>query len=153
MERMRKSLLSLTALVLLIIPCIVQDTEAGTRFNATLRTPKVRVHVGNTSCGQCRSYGYKDYHVCKHQYCGITHRDRKIAKRLSWYTGVPARRLIRFKRYGYNWFEIGRRFRMPRYVVRAAMHKRSWKRFLYEERHLARRGARRRRQVVYFYGD
>jgi hypothetical protein len=85
----------------------------------------------------------------------IQKQDRMIARRLARYTGMPARELIGMKRLGYNWFEIGRWLYLPRPVVRAAMHERSWRRFLRMERRLAMSGRRTLewRHVTYHDGD
>ncbi|UCF04839.1 MAG: hypothetical protein JSV33_13075 [bacterium] len=152
MRRMRMSLLSLMALALLVGPGIVQGAEGGVRFNATIHTPNVRVRIGNTPTG----YYYRGRHlpIRRHHYYRIRQRDRAIAHRLAWYTGVPARELIRLRRSSYSWMEIGHWLYLPRRVVRAALNQRSWKRFLLEER-LARCGGYRQglRRVICLYDD
>lgn len=142
MKRMRMTLLSLMALALLVAPVIVQAAEAGIRFNVAVSTPHVRVRVGNAPSG---------YRIYKRGYLPVRRlivykigtRDRKIALRLAQYTGMPARELVHLRHRGYTWFEIGRWLGLPRPVIRAAMHPRTWKTFLIEERRLARCGAYR----------
>jgi hypothetical protein len=150
MKRMQMSIMSLMALVLLVGFGIVQGAEAAIRFNATLHTPNVRVFIGNTPYGHYQGYmkGHIPIRVPRHY--KVTERDRAIASRLARYTGVPARELIQLRSRGYHWFEIGRWLHLPRPVVRAAMHHRSWVRFLREER-LAGRGVhpRKRRLIAY----
>ena len=152
MKRMRMNLLILIGLALLVIPCIVQGAEAEIRFNAALRTPNVSVRIGNTPIGPYRLYrgGYLPIRML--QRYRIRERDQRIALRLSRYTGVPVRELIRLRRRGYTWIEIGRWLRLPPPVVSAAMNQKSWKRFLREERMYARHGANRRsrRGAIYF---
>ena len=67
----------------------------------------------------------------------IAQHDLRVARRLAWYSGVPARELIRHRRYGYTWVEIGRWYHMPRRVVRAAMSRRHWNRLLHAEGYVA----------------
>jgi hypothetical protein len=132
MNKKRMSLLSLLALALLVLalPGIVQDAEAVIRVSASLHTPNVRVRVGNTSYSRYRHARVVRVPVRRRMYYRIAKHDWRIAQRLAWYTGVPAKKLIRLRRHGYRWFEIGRWLDLPRPVVQAAMHKRSWKRFL-----------------------
>lgn len=149
--------MSLIALVLLVLalPGIVQDAEAVIRVGVSLHAPNVRVRVGNTSYGRYRRSRVVRIPVRRHTYYRIAKHDRMIARRLAWYTGVPAKRLIRLRRFGYRWFEIGRWLDLPRPVVRAAMHQRSWNRFLRTGRH-AGYGPRRHKRVhdvTYFDGD
>lgn len=141
MKRMQMSLLSLMILALLVAPVIVHAAEAGIRFNVAVNTPTVHVRVGNTPAGQYRIYQRGLLPVRKLILYRIGTRDRKIAQRLARYTGVPARELVQLRHRGYTWFEIGRWLGLPRRVVRAAGHPRSWNRFLLGERRLARRGA------------
>ncbi len=155
MNRMRVSLVSLMILILLIGSGIVQNAEAGIRFDVTMRTPNVRVRIGNTHPGRYRSVRVRRLPIHGRRYYRISKKDRSIAHRLAVYTGVPERELLRLRRYGYQWFEIGRWLHLPRPAVRAAMHKGTWKRFLREERLLARRGYAPYdgRVVVYYIDD
>lgn len=140
MKRMLKSLMVIAALALLATQVLVGDAAAEIRFDATLRTPNVRVRIGNVPA---RPYGrIKVGHLPARprRHHTIVKIDRRIARRLAWYTGVPIRELIRLRAYGYNWFEIGRYLRLPRRVVRAAFNKRSWKRFTHGGRRMAGRG-------------
>jgi hypothetical protein len=135
MKRMRMGLPGLAAGAVLAGFFMVQDAEAGLRFRAAINTPNLVVHAGNIpSC-------YHGYHrrgnlPVRAYYYRINKHDRRIARRLARYTGVPARELMRLRRMGYHWFEIGRHLGLPRPVVRCAMNKRSWKHFL---RYQARR--------------
>ncbi len=136
MRRMQMSLLSVVALILLVVPGIA---EAGIRFNATLFTPDMHISIGNKPSGQYRSYRTGHLQIRRHRHYKVGRRDREIARRLAWYTGVPLRDVIRLKRLGYQWFEIGRWLRVRRPVIRAAMNQRSWNRFLYGDRRPGRR--------------
>ncbi len=154
MNRMRVSLLSLMVVIILVGSGIVQDAEAEVLFDVTMRTPNVRIRVGNTPT-YCRTVRIRRLPIHGRRLYRMTKNDRSIARRLAVYTGVPERELLRLRRHGYQWFEIGRWLHLPRQVVRAAMHKGTWKRFLREERLLARRGYAPYdgRVVVYFIDD
>jgi hypothetical protein len=147
---MRMSLVGLVALALLVGPGIVQGAEGGIRFNVALHTPSVRVRIGNTPTG----YYYRGRHlpIRRHYIYRIRKQDRAIAQRLARYTGVPMRRLIQLRRYGYSWMEIGHWLYLPRRVVRAAMNHRSWKHFLREERFAHRGGKRPGRRICRYDG-
>ena len=138
MSKIRISILSLLALALLIGQATVSDADAKVRVKVTLQTPNARVRISNTSSSYQRIYTNRHLPVRVNIHYRISQRDRAIARRLAGYTGVPTRELIQLRRQGYRWFEIGRWLYLPRPVVRAAMHHRSWNRFLREERWLAR---------------
>ncbi len=141
MRTMRLSLLSLLALVLLAGSGIGSDADAGVRIDATYRSPNVRVRVSNKpSYYPVRTKRHRPIYVDAHH--RISRQDRMMARRLGRYTSVPARELIQLRRLGYRWFEIGHWLYLPRPVVRAARHERSWRRFLHRERKLARFGSR-----------
>jgi hypothetical protein len=152
MRKTRMSLLSLIVPTLLIGSCIAKDAEAGVRFDATLRTPNVRARIGNMPPSHYRSYKGGYLPVRKHGHYRVTKQDQAVAHRLALYTGVPAGELIKLKRYGYSWFEIGQWLYLPRPVVRAAMGEQSWKRFLIMERRHARYGPYRSKvnRITYF---
>jgi hypothetical protein len=155
MNRMRVSLIGLVAIILLVGSGIVQDAEAEVRFDVTMRTPIVRVRVGNTHPLHYRTVRIRRLPIRGRGFYRISKQDRRIARRLAMYTGVPVRELLRLRRYGYQWFEIGRWLRLPRQAVRAATHKGTWKRFLREERMLVGQGhaAYEGRVVVYYLDD
>lgn len=56
--------------------------------------------------------------------------DRQVARRLARYTGVERGELLRLRRLGYDWIEIGLWLELPRRAVRAAQHDASWERYL-----------------------
>jgi hypothetical protein len=155
MKKTRMRLLSLIALALLVITVsgVLQDAEAEVRVGAAVRTPNVSVRIGNTYCSHYGGYTRVRIPIRRYPVYRIAERDRIIAHRLAWYTGVPARTLIRLRRYGYQWFEIGRWLRLPRPVVRAAMHHRSWNLFLRKGRLHAGYGLGRHKKlrVVTYY--
>jgi hypothetical protein len=152
MKRMKKSLTAIAALALLATLVIVQDAEAEIRISAALHTPGLSVRIGNAPAGPYGSIRVGHLPVRKNMRYRIVKRDRLIASRLAWYTGVPARELIRLRANGYNWFEIGTWLRLPRVVVRASFDQRKWSRFTCGGRNLAGHGAGRygkKKVVVY----
>ncbi len=153
MKKTLKSLTIIAALTFAVGIGIVTDARAEIRIAATVHTPNVSVRAGyNEPSGYYNIDQYR--RIPARRYIGyeITRRDRMIARRMTWYTGVPLGRLIRLRRHGYNWFEIGRWLHMPRTVIRAAMHRKSWDRFLREERRHAKRHGKRRDRVTYYDG-
>ncbi len=139
MRRMRMSLISLIALAMIAGPMIALDAEAGVRFDATLRTDNMKVRVGNIRSDYYRIQRRRPRLVRRHHSYAIGRQDRKVAYRIGIYAGIPARELVQLRRYGYSWLEIGRWLELPRHAVRAAMHKKSWKRFLRNEQRIAMR--------------
>lgn len=135
--KMRIAILSLMTPALLAVPGIAEKAKADVRVKATIKTPAVRIHVTNRPS---RHYVERRRPIRVATVYRVTGRDRVIARRLQTYSGVPARRMILMKRRGLNWFQIGNRLRIPQYVVRAAVHTRSWKRFMLAERRRGRCG-------------
>jgi len=154
MKKTLKSLTIIAALTFAVGIGIATDARAEIRVAATVHTHNVSVRAGYNSPS-----GYYDIRADRRlpsrRYMGyeLGRRDRMIARRMTWYTGVRMGELMRLRRHGYNWFEIGRWLHMPRQVVRAAMHQKSWNRFLRaEERRHAKRHGRRRDRVTYYDG-
>lgn len=132
----RMTLLSIAALALLVGPGMVQTAGADVRVNATLRTPNVTIRVGNTPYGHYRNRVYKPLPARRVvRQVAITVHDRRIAFRLSWYTGVPSGEMLMMKSRGYTWYQIGTWLRLPRAAVHAAMDLRTWNRFIHVRPH------------------
>jgi hypothetical protein len=151
MRKMRMSLMA-AGLALAFVTGFMTDARAGIRVAATISTPEVRVHIGNGPSYQHYRHEVRRLPYRRYMRYEITRRDRMIARRMTWYTGVRMGELIRLRRHGYNWLEIGRWLDVPRRVVRAAMNQRSWDRFLREERRHARRHGKRKHRVAYYDG-
>jgi hypothetical protein len=114
----------------------------------------VRVRVGNAPPVHYRTVRVRRLPVFGRRIFRIAKQDQRIAHRLAMYTGVPEHELLRLRRFGYQWFEIGRWLHLPQQLVRAAMHKGTWKRFLREEQLFAGRGhAPYGGQIVVYYID
>jgi hypothetical protein len=154
MNRKMKSVMAIAALALLATLVVAQDAMAEIRINAALHTPGLSVRIGNAPTGPYGSIRVRHLPIRRNMHRRIVKRDRLIAGRLAWYTGVPERELIRLRAYGYNWFEIGAYFRLPKVVIRAAFNQRKWSRFTRDGRCLAGHGAGRygkKKVIVYDY--
>ncbi len=133
------TVLGLTALALFLFGA-VNEAEAGVRVKAKVRTPYGVVRVDTGHSERYRSERYRTVRraplpVRRHVEYRVTKQDRKIAQRLASYTGISKRQLLKLKRQGYRWNEIGRWYELPRQMVRAAKHKRSWKDYVNADRH------------------
>lgn len=129
MKTQKMNLISLTALALLLTFGAVGEAQARIRVRATVRTPYGGVQVDNGAYRQGR--GYRQTLPVRHrQEIRITKKDRKIARRLGRYTGVPKRELIHLKAMGYSWGEIGNWLGVSRKAVRAAKSQKKWERFI-----------------------
>jgi len=148
MKRIQASLMSLAVLGLL--GTFAADTaSAGVRVGATLQTPTVRVRLGQTRVVYTPTCEIEPATIHIHKRGRLSARDHNIAKRLAWYTGVPKRRVIKMRRRGYTWFGVGRFLHLRRGVVRAAMHQRSWNRFLRHEARIAGHPGPRDRNIIH----
>ena len=133
----RKTILTaLAALTLLLGHGLAQDAEAKIRVRATLRTPHVGVVYSSGPAYRFERPAPLPTRYYRH--VEVSRRDRRIAKRLASYTGVPRRELIHARRMGYSWNEIGRWLGVSKRVVKAAKSARRWERFLERERRQAR---------------
>jgi len=136
--------MSLIVFVMIVGPVIALDAEAGVRFDATLRADNMRVRVGNIRSDYYRIHKRRPpMPTRRNRLFAIGRQDSRIAYRIGQYVGIPARELVQLRRYGYSWMEIGRWLELPRPAVRAAMHKKSWKRFLRKEQRMTMRMASR----------
>ena len=149
-ERMRR--MTLAAVTFTVAAVFAAQAGAEIRVAATVNAPGVSIHASNMP--SCNNYVRYDRRMpargCVRY--DITKRDLRIARRLAWYSGVPAREIVRLRRRGFRWFEIGRMIYVPRPVVRAAFHQRTWNRFVREERMHAKRYGRRKHRVTWYDG-
>ena len=153
MKTMKTNIMALAALTIILGIGLADEAEAKIRVRGSLKTPHGVIHIDN---GPAPRVIYRDRSLPVRHYAKarVSKRDRRIAKRLAWYTGVPKRELIHLKRMGYRWSEIGNWLGVSRRVVRAAKQSRSWDRFLDQERWESRkRGYRGYRGYDYRYDD
>ncbi len=129
MKKMRMTLLGVSAAALLGSIMVPATVDAKTRVHVAVKTPHVKVGVTNTSRHLDNRGGFHPVRTYD-----VGNRNRAIALRLASYTGVSPKVMLRLKRRGFNWVQIGRRIGISRQVVKAAMYPHTWKRFLRLER-------------------
>lgn len=145
MNTTQRNLIGLMALALLISMTPVQQASAKTRLRATVNTPHLSVRVSNHQAPVYRYKHLKQRSVRRHFVVRINKQDRKMAKRLARYTGSSKGELVRLRKSGYTWREIGRYLDLRPRVVRAARHADTWEDFLYGGCHVVRCGTHRHR--------
>lgn len=121
--------LILSALILLAVTVAGSDARAEVRVGLTVRTPGLLVSVGDAGlvvAGRHRPVRVPRAVPIVH----VDREDRRVARRLADYTGVDERELLRLRRHGWSWREIGRELGLSGRVVRAAATERSWRAFL-----------------------
>ena len=129
MKPLKMTLISLPVLALLLTVVTVDEAQARIRVKGTLRTPIGVVQVDNGAYHHTRGYR-QALPVRYYERIRVSEKDRKIARRLGRFTGVPKRELIQMRKQGYSWKEIGNWLGVPRKVVRAAKKQSSWRRFI-----------------------
>lgn len=123
MKTLRMTILSLSALIIFLTASQSMAGPSDVRIRAKVRTPLVRVDVRTNhqyanDCQGRRIYPRRSRH--------ISHEDRRIASRLSSYSGISKYEILELRDRGYRWSEIARYFDLPRKVMRAAQSSRSW---------------------------
>lgn len=115
-------------------------SAADIRVDARVRTPHVDIRVGNRPGPQVhpRYEGPRPHRKYDHHY-RLGRRDRQVAQRLAWWSGVPRRVLLAERADGWRWKQIGRWYDIHPRVVHAARNHRSWQRFV-ESHEYAGRG-------------
>jgi hypothetical protein len=152
MEKKRMRQMTIAAVTFAAVAVIAMQASAEIRIVASVNTPGASVHACNVpSCYYGTGY-YRRVPAIRHVHYEITKRDRKISRRLAYFSGVPAHKLVRLRRRGFRWFEIGRMIHVPCRVVRAAFNERSWNRFLHQELRHAKRHGKKRKQFTYYEG-
>jgi len=134
MKTLKMTFISLPVLALLLIVGAADEAQARIRVKGTLRTPHGIIQVDNGAYHHTRGYRQTPP-VRYYERVRISKRDRKIARRLGRYTGVPKRELIQLRKQGYSWREIGRWLGVPSRVVRAAKSHASWRHFQDRQRY------------------
>lgn len=127
MKTTRTTLAAITALTIILGFGALDRAEAAIRVQATLRTPNVDIVIGNRPAVR-RVLPLRPLPVRAHLQAAVTRRDARIARRLARYTGVSRGEILRARRMGYTWREIGRWLDVPVRVLDAAMSSREWNR-------------------------
>ncbi len=124
MKTLRMTILSLSALIVFLSSSQALAGSTDLRIRTRVRMPMIKVDVGpSIRCGNdSRMYVRRALHV--------TRQDRRIARRLSGYTGIPSYEFLELRDRGFKWSKIARRLDLSRRVVRAAHSAKSWRRFL-----------------------
>ncbi len=149
-ERMRQ--MTIAAVTFAAVAVIAMQASAEVRIVASVNTPGVSVHACNVPSCYYGTYYDRRVPARRQMRYEINNRDKRIARRLAYFSGVPARELVRLRRRGFQWFEIGRMIHVPRTVVRAAFNQKSWNRFLHQERRHAKRRGKQKQHVTYYDG-
>ncbi len=143
MKRMLMTLTALTVTFLVAGADVAKADGSDVRFDASINTPQLSVRIGNTPAGYRDHYRIRELPARRVRQVRLVQADWRIAARLAWYTGTPESKIIRIRRMGYRWDEIGIWLGMPRPAIRAAMQMKTWKRYLRQEYAYAdRRGGR-----------
>jgi len=110
----RRSSLSALGILALLLPLTLsaQQASAELRVRAEIRTPNVRVRLGNDRGRMLHRKPLhrrpilrsKIYSSCTMQ---LTGQDRHIAKRMAYVAGTRKGRLLKLRRSGFSWREIG----------------------------------------------
>jgi hypothetical protein len=154
MRRKRMRRMILAALIFTATAAIAIQASAGIHVYASVATPTARIQASTDPSCYYRIDIDRRLPARRYVGCRITRDDVRIAHRLAWFTGVPARKLIDVRRRGYSWFEIGRELRVHRNIVRAAFDGRSWNAFLQNgHRHDRRQKKYREEYRVTLYGE
>jgi len=123
MKTLRMTILSLSAMVLILSPMQSLAATRDSRVRVRVRTP----HISQKQqCESTHSWSLKKDRRFRH----LSKRDRKMARRLAEYSGFSSYKFMMLRDRGFRWSEIAYRLDLPRQVVRAARNAKSWKRFV-----------------------
>ncbi len=134
-------LTGLMALALMLTMIPASHAKAAVVIRASIGTPHAGVMLGYNTVPAVRNTRYvhlRPLPVRRYAVLHITKHDRRMARRLADYTGVSRRELLRLRRQGYSWREIGSWLNVRPVVVRAARSARTWDDFLYGGRPVVR---------------
>lgn len=111
-----------------------ESADAELRVNARIVTPNLRVEVGNDPVRHLpRPVVVREHrewddgcdrsctHSHEHWGFRLSRHDRQVARRLARMSGLSRRELLRARAQGCSWDRVGRDFRLPRPMIRAAM--------------------------------
>lgn len=127
MNTLRMMLLSLGTLIAFLAPVSAQAGTRDVQIRARVRVPGVSVEIGHRHRD---GYNNSRHLRVDRNYHNQNKEDRKIARRLASYSGIPKYKIMRLRDRGLRWTEIGYRLNLPRQVVRAAYSAKSWRRFM-----------------------
>lgn len=116
----RRDLTTVIAIGIILGVLAASQAKAGIRVNARVRVPGGVIQVDHHRHGRPlprRCLVPRE----------ITRHDRKVAGRLARYTGEKKRDILRLRRVGFRWQEIGRWLGISRRTVQAAQHGDTWR--------------------------
>jgi len=130
MTTKRRDLSIIIAFGIILGTLVASQARAEIRVNARVRVPGGVIQIDN---------GVHRHHVGRPTVIReLNRQDRKIARRLARYTGVAKRDILRLRRVGYRWNEIGRWLELSRRTMQAAKHADTWARFMKRQKRLSR---------------
>ncbi len=128
--RTKSTILMSAGLTLALLGAFTPDTRADVRIHGEIRTPHLRVQVGNTgglSAAHPHPYRYEHRAWHDHRWAHrLGPRDYRIAWRLSYLTGIGERRILWARASGLSYREIARRLGISRSELRAARSRRAF---------------------------
>lgn len=141
MKTMRTSIPILAAAALILMALAPRPAEAGIRVSATLSTPHVGIHLSTGHPDRCPGCVRAPLPVRRYAALKLAKHDRQVAERLADFTGVRKQELLRLRRHGYSWLEIGLHLGLSRQAVNASFTARTWQRYLNGPRPYVKCGA------------
>lgn len=97
------------------------NAEAGVNFQVRVGTPAVQATLHSSGHGP-------DLHIQMKPACravALTEFDRKVARKLARRTAYDKQELLRLKRVGYSWAQIGNILKLPRSAVQNVLRQTS----------------------------
>lgn len=116
-QNSRAALVALSLTILMSATLAAGNAEAGVNFKVRVNTPAVKasLHSGGHGSGLRIRVQPQRYQV------KITEFDRKVARKLAKRTAYNKQELLRLKRNGYSWREIGYMLDLPQKMVRRVL--------------------------------
>lgn len=128
MKTLRMSILSLSALILLISAAEATAGDVKVRGRISIRTPEVSVTVGHRD-GARKVLRKRTGREASRRYRHLSKGDQARAARLAVYTGISRVKFMELRLRGYSWRRIAHRLDLPVRLVRAARTAESWRDF------------------------
>ncbi len=137
MQTKRYGFTGILALVLLLGTLAAERADAGLQVRARVRIPGGVIQV------QTPGQPVRMIHRVttpaprhRHVHAQVTRHDRQVAGRLARFTGVEKSELLRLRRLGYGWTEIGLWLELPRRAMVAVQDADTWSRYQRSSRRL-----------------
>ncbi len=118
MKTLKMTFLGLCTLAFFIIPIDALAGWSNVRLRVVIQIPQIGVNVYSSGWRGTHSSSYGSYRREIHR---VTKWDRRVAGKLSRYTGISRHSLLEYRSRGYTWVEIGRWLDVPRKLLRKAL--------------------------------